>query len=80
MMHYRMVLKMPIDLKRDENSPPVWSYELTSKAGVTVAWGPSELNKGYKRMLEKAVEQMTDLFQSPEFQNSYRSIAEGQDI
>ncbi len=72
---YKMTLKVPMDLKQGENSAPVWNYSLNSKGRVFVQWGPGDLNKGYKRMLEDAVQQLTAQFQSPGFHNSYRSIS-----
>ncbi len=74
-MHYKMSLTIPVELKKGENSRSVWSETVKSKGGVTLMWGPSELNKGYRSMLEDATRQFTLKFQSPEFQSSYRSIA-----
>jgi uncharacterized lipoprotein YajG len=74
-MHYKMSLTIPVELKKGESSSSVWSKTIKSKAGVTLMWGPSELNKGYRDMLEEATRQFRLLFQSPEFQNSYRTIA-----
>ena len=74
-MHYKMSLTVPLNLKKGENYPSVWSFSISSRGGVTLMWGPSELNKGYKKMLEDATPQLISQFRSPEFQNSYRSIA-----
>jgi hypothetical protein len=73
--HSRMGMLMPLDLKKDEKTTPVWKYELDVNVGFT--WksaGFSQFDKGFSEMLEVAKEKLLEQFKSPDFENQYRTL------
>ncbi len=70
-----MGMLMPLDLKKDEKTTPVWKYELDVNVGFT--WksaGFSQFNKGFNEMLEVAKEKLLEQFKSSEFEDQYRTL------
>ena len=54
-----MGMLMPLDLKKDEKTNPVWEFELDVNVGFT--WesaGFSQFDKGFSEMLEVAKEKL----------------------
>ena len=73
-VHIKIWTKLPPELKKDKNSPPVWehNFESSSDATWTVGYGP--LEKGINDMLEDVKAKMLTEFKNPEFYNSLKLL------
>ncbi len=72
--HSRMGILMPLELKKNEKSPPVWKYGLDVNTGFTVrSAGFRQFNQGYNKMLERTKDKLLELFNSKEFENKYQT-------
>jgi hypothetical protein len=73
--HSRMGILMPLELKNNEKSPPVWKHRLDVNTGFTVkSAGFRQFNQGYNKMLERTKDKLLELFNSKEFENKYRTL------
>ena len=73
--HSRMGILMPLELKNNEKSPPVWKYSVDVNTGFTVkSAGFRQFNQGYNKMLERTKDKLLELFNSQEFENKYRTL------
>jgi hypothetical protein len=73
--HSRMGILMPLELKNNEKSPPVWKYSVDVNTGFTVkSAGFRQFNEGYNKMLERTKDKLLELFNSQEFENKYRTL------
>jgi hypothetical protein len=73
--HSRMGILMPLELKKNEKSPPVWKYGLDVNTGFTAkSAGSRQFNQGYNKMLERTKDKLLELFNSKEFENKYRTL------
>ena len=73
--HSRMGMLMPLNLKKNEKTNPVWKYDLDVNVGFT--WksaGFSQFDKGFSEMLEEAKEKLLEQFKSQEFEKQYRTL------
>ncbi len=64
-LHYEVSLLAPLELR---GGAAPWTGMIESRGGVTLMWGPAELNKGFKRMLDDAIVKLVQQFQGAEFQ------------
>lgn len=67
-------MTMSVELKRFENSQPVWSHEFESNDGVVWTAGYGPFDKGFNRMLENAKQKLITQFKDSKFQKSYQSF------
>ena len=73
--HSRMGILMPLELKNNEKSPPVWKYGLDVNTGFTArSAGFRQFNQGYNKMLERTKDKLLELFNSKKFENKYRTL------
>jgi len=72
--HSRMVVKLPLSLRRDTSSPPVWSHPVESNTGVTWTAGYGQFDRGFTRALEEASEEMRAAFSGPSFGEGYGAL------
>lgn len=72
--HSRMILNLPLELKRDESAEPVWSHELVSNVGVTWTAGYGQFDRGFTAMLEAAKQMLLAEFASADFREAIQSL------
>jgi hypothetical protein len=63
----RIWTKIPVELKKDEKSQPVWKHIFESNIGVTWSAGYGPFNKGINRLLEDVKNKMITEFKKPSF-------------
>ncbi|MGH0035392.1 MAG: hypothetical protein ACQGVK_10240 [Myxococcota bacterium] len=72
--HSRMILDLPLELRRDADSPPIWSHDVSSNTGVTWSVGYGQFDRGFTAMLEEARNDLLAQLGSPDFRESYQSL------
>lgn len=72
--HSRIWTKIPVELKKDEHSQPVWKHIFESNIGATWTVGYGPFNKGINSMLEEVKNKMITEFNSPKFNMSLKSL------
>jgi hypothetical protein len=72
--HSRMFTKIPVELKKDEHSQPVWKHIFESNIGVTWTVGYGPFDKGINSMLEEVKNKMITEFKDPKFNKSLKSL------
>lgn len=72
--HSRIGTKIPVELKKDEHSQPVWKHIFESNIGVTWKAGYGPFNKGINKMLEDVKSKMITEFKDPKFNKSLKSL------
>jgi hypothetical protein len=73
-VHSNIWTNLPSELKKDQNSPPVWQHNFESSSGATWTAGYGPFEKGINNMLEDVKVKMLNEFKSPEFYNSLKSL------
>jgi hypothetical protein len=74
-VHNRIVMKMPLDLKKSADTAPAWTYDLDVNTGFTpMGAGFSQFNRGYNQMLNEAKDKLLEQFKSTEFEGQYRKL------
>lgn len=72
--HSRIWTKIPVALKNDKHSSPVWEHIFESNIGATWTAGYGPFNKGINSMLEEVKAKMISEFTSAEFNRSLQSL------
>jgi len=72
--HSRIWTKIPAELKKDENSKPVWVYLFESNIGVTWKTGYGPFDQGINSMLDDVKYKMLTEFKDPGFHKSLNSL------
>ena len=72
--HSRMILELPLELRRNESAPPVWSHHLESNTGVTWTVGYGQFDRGFSRTLNEAKQKLIAEFSGPGFAEGYASL------
>jgi len=68
--HSRIWTKIPVELKKDGHSQPVWKHIFESNIGVTWKVGYGTFDKGINSMLEEVKNKMITEFKTPKFNKS----------
>jgi hypothetical protein len=73
--HNRLWVVMPLDLRGNGSSAPVWSKELRVNEGWNAKTvGFRQMNSGYNRLLETTKNELLREFNSPQFREHYQSL------
>jgi len=72
--HSRIWTKIPVELKKDEHSQPVWKHIFESNIGVTWRVGYGTFDKGINSMLEEVKDKMITEFKNPKFNKKLKSL------
>ena len=72
--HSRIGTKIPVELKKDAHTKPVWKHIFESNIGVTWKVGYGPFNKGINSMLEDVKSKMITEFKDPKFNKSLKSL------
>ena len=72
--HSRIGTNIPVELKKDENSKPVWKHIFDFNIGVTWKAGYGPFDRGINSMLEEVKNEMVTEFKSPKFYKSLKSL------
>lgn len=72
--HSRMWTKIPIFLKTNQSSQPVWERTFEYNIGATWSVGYGPFNKAINKMLEELKNKMISEFNSPKFNQSVQSM------
>jgi hypothetical protein len=72
--HSRIGTTIPVELKKDRNSKPVWQHIFESNIGVTWKAGYGPFDRGINSMLEEVKNKMIAEFEDPSFYKSLKSL------
>ena len=72
--HSRIWTKIPVELKKDEHSQPVWKHIFESNIGVTWKAGYGPFDKGINSMLEEVKNKMITEFKNRKFNKKLKSL------
>ena len=72
--HSRIWTKIPVELKKDESSQPVWKHIFESNIGVTWTAGYGQFDKGINSMLDEVKNKMITEFKDPKFNKRLKSL------
>jgi hypothetical protein len=73
--HNRLWVVMPLDLRRQGSSVPVWSKEMNVNEGWTAKTaGFRQMNSGYNKLLETTKNELLREFNSAQFRAKYQSL------
>ena len=72
--HSRIWTKIPVELKKDEHSQPVWEHIFEYNIGATWTAGYGPFNRGINSMLEEVKNKMIIEFKDPKFNESLKSL------
>ena len=70
----RIWTKIPVELRKDEHSQPVWKHIFESNIGVTWTVGYEPFDEGINKMLEEVKDNMITEFKDPKFNKSLKSF------
>jgi len=72
--HSRIWTKIPVELKKDKDSQPVWKHIFGYNTGVTWTAGYGQFNRGINRMLEEVKNKMITEFKASGFKKGLKSL------